>query len=308
MRVQIPSTSPDLSFLVFLFIVMKTSIFYSLTVIVLMLTFLGVRGCSAGDVYQTISDSSVTVESAFTSASGVVFTRKDSTCTQDISFVWTAGHFVDATKKVALQLFSFENITNRVPGLLNVVTVTHYEFKDGVICKTNTSAGTVIKSSIESSNGIDIALIRLHTNFPHAKSVTFNLKKENPKIGSRVHTVSSPYSLYGTASEGIYSFIGRKTDNGEYDQTTMPVFPGSSGAGVFTSDGQCVGFVVALKSPSLNFIVPMRKVKEWAVREKVEWALDPEYPMVSDIELMLLPPWDVPFFDFFQIKTNAVSP
>ena len=282
---------------------MKVRFFFILTVLVITLTFFGVK--AGGDnVFTTISSNSVSIDNAFGGCSGVVFTRKDSTCLNDVSFVWTAGHLVHNTREIALQLFSLESINEKVPGLLNVVAVVHYQTKNSRIISTNTQIGTVIKYSHPSTNGIDIALIRLRNPIPTTKSTVFYLGDDTPQLGDDVFTIGSPYGLYGTASKGIYSFIGRIDSEGaEYDQTTMPVFPGSSGSGVFLSNGKCVGFVIALKHPTLNFILPIRKVKEWAVRENVMWALDENYPMPSDIELMFLPPTAA-----FPIqKTNTVT-
>lgn len=283
---------------------MKTRFFGMLSVLVVTLTFFGVK--AGGDnVFSTISSNSVSIDNAFGSCSGVVFTRKDSTCLNDVSFVWTAGHLVHNTREFALQLFSLESINEKVPGLLNVVTVTYYQTKNSKIISTNIQIGTVIKYSHPSTNGIDIALIRLRNPIPSTKSTVFHLEDSIPQLGDDVFTISSPYGLYGTASKGIYSFIGRiDSERAEYDQTTMPIFPGSSGAGVFLSNGKCVGFAIAIKHPSLNFILPIRKVKEWAIRENVLWALDENYPMPTDIELMFMPATDTTTIQ----KTNSVHP
>jgi hypothetical protein len=284
---------------------MKKHFFCLLPFVVLMLTFLVVKSAGGNNVYKTISESSVFIENTVVEGSGVVFTRKDSTHTNDISFVWTAGHLINSTRIIMLQLFSYENITNRIPGVLNMVSVTHFPLVNSRIVKTNKVIGTVIKISSASTNGLDIALIRLHTNLPSTKSVRFHLENTTPQLGDDVHTISNPYGLIGTASKGIYSFVGR-IDNNEgatYDQTTMPVFPGSSGGGVFTSNGQCVGLIIALKQSTLNFILPIREVKKWAERENVMWALDPNYPIISDFEMLMLLVGDtVP-----TPKTNSVS-
>lgn len=268
---------------------MKTRFFGMLSVLVVTLTFFGVKA-GGDDVFSTISSNSISIENSFGACSGVVFTRKDSTCLNDVSFVWTAGHLVHDTREVAIKLFSLDSINEKVPGLLNVFTVTHYQTKNSRIVSTNVQLGTVIKYSHPSTNGIDIALIRLRQPIPTTKSVVFYLNDSTPQLGDDVFSISSPYGLYGTASKGIYSFIGRFDSEGaEYDQTTMPVYPGSSGAGVFLSNGKCVGFVIAIKSPTMSFILPIRKVKEWAARENVMWALDENYPIPDDFELMFLP-------------------
>jgi hypothetical protein len=64
-----------------------------------------------------------------------------------------------------------------------------------------------------------------------------------------------------------------------FDQTSCMGYPGSSGGGVYTTDGKCIGLLVLGAGPGLNFIVPGRRMLVWARKMKIEWALDPTVPM-----------------------------
>ena len=52
-------------------------------------------------------------------------------------------------------------------------------------------------------------------------------------------------------------------------------FPGSSGGGVYLTDGRYVGMIVRGAGETFNLTVPIRRMREWAKRMGVEFTLDP---------------------------------
>jgi hypothetical protein len=90
---------------------------------------------------------------------------------------------------------------------------------------------------------------------------------------------------------GIMSQVGRMVSLNNsnkilFDQTTVTAFPGSSGGGVFLTDGQYVGMLVRGAGETFNLIVPMRRMTKWAEEENIMWALDDSIkpPSLENIE------------------------
>ena len=83
-----------------------------------------------------------------------------------------------------------------------------------------------------------------------------SVAEKRPAIGERVFAIGSPLGLEGTLSDGIVSQV--REDKGKVlIQTTAPISHGSSGGGLFLSDGSLVG-ITALSiraGQSLNFAV-----------------------------------------------------
>lgn len=77
-----------------------------------------------------------------------------------------------------------------------------------------------------------------------------------PRIGDRVLALGAPLALDGTLTDGIVSQV-RQLGERTLIQTTAPISPGSSGGGLFLTDGQLVGITtLTLKGgQGLNFAV-----------------------------------------------------
>lgn len=63
----------------------------------------------------------------------------------------------------------------------------------------------------------------------------------------------------------------------------------SSGGGVYLTDGRYVGCLVRGSGEQFNLIVPVRRMRDWAKRAGVMWALDPAVAMPTEEELQKLP-------------------
>ena len=97
-------------------------------------------------------------------------------------------------------------------------------------------------------------------------------------------------------TRGICSQVGRVLDLGNsdgvvFDQTTVTAFPGSSGGGVFLSErsgeksGQYMGMLVRGAGETFNLIVPVRRMRKYAKKEGILWAIDTDVktPSINDI-------------------------
>ena len=245
-------------------------------------------------LYQHLQDVSVTVKSGFGEGSGVIVTREVEVAPnvkQKVNFVWTAAHVVDGLRSVRVE------IKNGKPQ-------TVVEFKDAQIVKELVEDGRrvgeikmeakVIKYS-DAENGEDLALLMVRKKGFIDKTVTFYKNEGKPvAIGTELYHVGSLLGQVGSNSmtRGICSQVGRVLDlgNGDgvvFDQTTVTAFPGSSGGGVFLSErsgekaGQYMGMLVRGAGETFNLIVPVRRMREYAKKEGVLWAIDTDVKVPS---------------------------
>lgn len=89
------------------------------------------------------------------------------------------------------------------------------------------------------------------------------------RVGQRVYAIGNPRGLENTLSDGILS--GLRGDEGErLLQTTAAIAPGSSGGGLFDSEGRLLGITTfgAKDGGSLNFAVPAEWLAELPARAK----------------------------------------
>ncbi len=90
-------------------------------------------------------------------------------------------------------------------------------------------------------------------------------------VGDTAVAIGNPLELGNTVSQGIISSLSRSItmDNNTMDllQTDAAINPGNSGGGLFNSEGQLIGIVVAKSSGSniegLGFAIPIDHVKAW---------------------------------------------
>ena len=82
------------------------------------------------------------------------------------------------------------------------------------------------------------------------------------RVGQRVYAIGTPEGFERTLSEGLVSGL-REAAGGRYIQTTAPMSEGSSGGGLFDSEGRLIGITALVFSAgqNLNFAAPV----DWAV-------------------------------------------
>ena len=217
--------------------------------------------------------------------SGVLIVREIGD--EEVTFVWTAAHVIDNLRVVR------EVITET--GQPRKIV----EFKDAQIVRELVEKGRrvgeikmdakVVKYS-NADTGHDLALLMVRAKNYGKDSSSFHLSEDDPiiPIGTNLYHVGSLLGQMGANSmtTGIVSQIGRTLDKKEFDQTTVTAFPGSSGGGVFLTDGKYVGMLVRGAGEGFNLIVPIRRMLDWAEKNDILWALDPsvEMPVLDDIE------------------------
>jgi hypothetical protein len=272
--------------------------------------FLGINTLHAEDrrLYQHLQDVSVTVKASGGEGSGVIVTRavsisaddKDKPTTIKVNFVWTAAHVVDDLRSVRTVIKD-----GRSTKII--------EFKDAQIVQELVEDGRrvgemkmeakVIKYS-DSENGEDLALLMIRKKGYIDKSVTFYQGEGKPvAIGTELYHVGSLLGQTGSNSmtRGICSQVGRVLDLGTgdgvvFDQTTVTAFPGSSGGGVFLSErsgkksGQYMGMLVRGAGETFNLIVPVRRMRDYAKKHNVLWAIDTDVkvPTLQEITTLLV--------------------
>jgi serine protease Do len=85
-----------------------------------------------------------------------------------------------------------------------------------------------------------------------------------PRVGDWVIAVGNPFGLGGMVTAGIVSARGRDIGAGPYDdflQIDAPVNQGNSGGPTFDTQGEVVGIITAIFSPSsgsvgIGFAIP----------------------------------------------------
>lgn len=232
------------------------------------------------EVPAFLQDISVTIKSAGSEGSGVLFSRKDDKG-EWINFVWTAGHVVAGLRSTR-EVISPDGSTRTI-----------VEFQDARIAKEIRENGrTVGRLELDAEvlrysnadTGEDLALLRLRKHNYVQVSAEFYLDKEPPTLGTDLYHVGSLLGQMGANSmtSGIYSQYGRLIDKKIFDQTTVAAFPGSSGGGVFLRDGRYVGMLVRGAGETFNLIVPIRRLLTWADKAKVRWAIDASVPLPAE--------------------------
>lgn len=96
------------------------------------------------------------------------------------------------------------------------------------------------------------------------------------RVGQRVYAIGSPRGLENTLSEGILSGL-RGGDDGRLLQTTAALAAGSSGGGLFDSEGRLLGITTfGVREPgNLNFAVPAEFLAEIPARAQAALAQRP---------------------------------
>jgi S1-C subfamily serine protease len=290
---------------------MKNVISFVLGIVVLASSGLLMAGEPIADFPTYLQDISLTIRAGTSQGSGVIFTReikRDATSDVKvkINFIWTAGHVVDGLRS-----------TREVIDPKTGQKKTAIQFKDASIVKELNEDGRkvgeiafdarVIKYS-DAENGDDLAILMVRkTNFVDT-SARFYTGESIPTLGTPLYHVGSLLGQMGANSltTGIISQTGRVLNLGNtsgkvFDQTTVAAFPGSSGGGVYISDGdhrgEYVGMLVRGAGETFNLIVPIRRMREWAIASNVLWAIDPsvEAPTFQDITMMPVEALDVTF-------------
>lgn len=104
-------------------------------------------------------------------------------------------------------------------------------------------------------------------NVPRLDAPQVAFSKERLRVGQRVYAVGAPEGLELTISEGLISSL-REFEGSQYIQTTAAISQGSSGGGLFDSEGRLVGLTAFYlpEGQNLNFALPAAWIAELASR------------------------------------------
>lgn len=90
------------------------------------------------------------------------------------------------------------------------------------------------------------------------------------KIGERVYAIGNPLGFELSVSAGLVSYLGNNGRSEPRIVTTAPLSPGSSGGGLFDSDGRLVGITTAILQygQNANLALPADWIAELPKRSK----------------------------------------
>lgn len=244
-----------------------------------------------------LQDISVTIKTERGSGSGVIFSReiKSDDGKKNVNFVWTAAHVLEGIRSVR-SILDIEGKTLKRPVFKDVQIVKKL-IEQGITVGELSMDAVVIKYS-DATDGEDLALLMVKKfNFVDV-SAKFHKDQSDTglPLGTQLYHVGSLLGESGANSmtTGIMSQVGRmlalnSSTKVLFDQTTVTAFPGSSGGGVFLTDGQYIGMLVRGAGETFNLIVPIRRINKWAKSENIMWALDPSVDAPSLEEIHKLP-------------------
>lgn len=222
-------------------------------------------------IAERLAQVSVNVHASKGMGTGVLLTRhtKDG---KKLHLVLTAAHVVACNRAVTP---SAEGPKISFEPLKVVVTFRH----NGEVVRQNVYAAEIIQYS-NAETGRDLALLKIvDPTFPDIDT-PFDLSVLRP--GTDLFHCGNMFGLSESFSAGVVSQTGRRIMGKLFDQVSMTIYPGSSGGGVFTADGRCIGIAVLLRAPGLGFIVPAREVDAWANRAGCRWVTNPSIKIDSE--------------------------
>ncbi len=92
------------------------------------------------------------------------------------------------------------------------------------------------------------------------------------KVGQKVYAIGAPRGMELTLSDGLLSALNHdKDDKLARIQISAPLSPGSSGGGVFDTDGRLIGiaYLTLKDAQNLNFAIPAEWIAQVPARAKV---------------------------------------
>jgi hypothetical protein len=238
-------------------------------------------------VAEWIQGLSVTVKAGNTSGCGTVITREKEG--EQIHWIQTCAHVVEHCRNVKEIIDGRGNKRHVVT--YDEVQIVQEIVKDGREVGRRQLDAKVFKCDREN----DIAVLWLIATNELKGSVCFVKSDEAPAVGTELYHCGSPGGHdYGAHSvtPGIIAQAGRVLEDKEYDQITCASIGGSSGGAVINKEtGEYLGILVSglRSSDNFSYIVPMRRVRAWAKRARVEWLYDEKLPVPPLAELQKLP-------------------
>lgn len=241
---------------------------------------------------------SVTVKANRGQGSGTLICQEDPDTGEVVAFILTAGHVVD-THRSARQVVLPDGKSRWLVEFSDPEIVAE-RYQDGRRVGQQTLDCRVLKYS-GNTYGHDLAVleVRLRNAYPIEATAKFPDDGFIPPMGTNLSHCGSLLGQFGSNSytTGVLSKTGRLLDDSSannlvFDQVTAIAFPGSSGGGMYlTENGVYVGMLTrgVMQMQGFNFIVPIRRIQQWAAVAGVEWLFDNDPAMPSADEILQIP-------------------
>lgn len=251
----------------------------------------------AETVPDHLQNVSVTIKAGESQGSGTIVTRKIGDDT--VSFVWTAAHVVDSLR-VTRTVIKPDGSTRVLVEFKDAQIVQERQQDGRRVGEVKYEAKIIRYSDADYGEDLCLMLIRCKNAYPLSISSKFKADpKYVPPIGIPLSHCGSLLGQFGANSytEGVLSQVGRTLEMSGanvkvFDQVTTVAFPGSSGGGMYLKDtGEYVGMLTqgVMQLQGFNFIVPVRRIHEWAKASQIAWAVDPTVPVPTLEEIEKLP-------------------
>jgi hypothetical protein len=148
------------------------------------------------------------------------------------TYVWTASHVVRDQTKLAI-----------------------------IDCHGRRSEASIVDIS-DAPDDKDIALLRVWDQDFSTRSTRFHCDAP-PAMGAEIFHIGHFLGLQFPYSYSIGYFVAPNREG--FDQIGLTVYPGSSGGGIFLTNGECIGICARrVGDGGLDLIIPVRTMRAWA--------------------------------------------
>lgn len=203
-------------------------------------------------------------------------------------YVWTVAHTFESqpTVKITPEELKKRFEEGRPPiapvkklGKVGDYAKVTIRYKKGYHIYYVTSDAFVI--AISDSGSEDLAILELTVPSKLILSPSVMWYNEPIEEGLDVYHIGNMHGDFmWSASKGIVSYGYREVRRKSFFQTDHIAVPGSSGGGVFEADTKkCLGLMVWINIPGINFGAPFDRIKKFAASRGYLWLYDNNLPI-----------------------------
>jgi S1-C subfamily serine protease len=250
-------------------------------------------GLCLAQVPDLLQRNCVTVAAGYSSGSGTIVVREVDG--KDRAFVWTAHHVIDGLRKVKTVLV--DGSDKKVIVYDDASIVTEIQVDGRTVGDTRLNCKVLICSP-----RYDLAVLEVRAPasvLGNADGIAFDLSGDLVPVGTELYHCGSPSGQelgHNSLTDGIVSANGRMFDytgpDLPYTQTSCSALPGSSGGIVALKESGLYAGMLTLgirNTDTFNYIVPVRRIVEWANEEGIGYLVDPSVEALTEDDLLDLP-------------------